>query len=469
VYRDKIEQYFSDKEQELVAAASRLIAIPSVTGEPMPGMPFGEGPARALDEALKIAAEFGLAADHADGYVGTVDLGSQETALHILTHLDVVDGGAGWTVTGPFSPKAADGLLYGRGADDDKGPAAAVLFALRAVKELAVPLRYNARLILGTDEESGFRDIRHYYAAHPYAPYTFSPDAGFPVINIEKGHYRPAFSATWAPETALPRVTAVRGGPRLNVVPPQAEAVLAGLTAGQAQPFCDRLSLETNARFCLTGQPDGLHILCTGTGGHAAEPDKANNALTALLSLLACLPLAQCESTRAILSLHALFPHGDNRGRALGIEQSDALSGPLTAAFTMLTLGQSGLEGRLDSRTPLCADDRNCRAAVEARLQRHGFAVTGFAEMKPPHHTPADSPFVKTLLRCYEAYTGHKGACIAIGGGTYVHGIPGGVAFGCSMPGFESNMHGPDERVRIADLMLSCKMFTQVIIDLCGA
>ena len=25
--------------------------------------------------------------------------------------------------------------------------------------------------------------------------------------------------------------------------------------------------------------------------------------------------------------------------------------------------------------------------------------------------------------------------CVAIGGGTYVHNIPGGVAFGCAMPG----------------------------------
>jgi succinyl-diaminopimelate desuccinylase len=105
---------------------------------------------------------------------------------------------------------------------------------------------------------------------------------------------------------------------------------------------------------------------------------------------------------------------------------------------------------------------------AEASLQKHGITVTGFETMEPPHHTPADSPFVKTLLGCYEEYTGNKGECIAIGGGTYVHDIPGGVAFGCSMPGFESGMHGPDERVRVADLMLSCKIFTQAIIEICG-
>ena len=57
--------------------------------------------------------------------MGTVDLNDQETALHILGHLDVVDGGEGWTVTQPFQPKLVDGLLYGRGSFLDEGAGAA--------------------------------------------------------------------------------------------------------------------------------------------------------------------------------------------------------------------------------------------------------------------------------------------------------------------------------------------------------
>lgn len=469
MYREKIEAYFAGREEEVAAVAARLIAIPSTAGEAKPGMPFGEGPARALDEALRIAREFGLSAENVDGYVGTADLNDRETALHILTHLDVVDAGAGWTVTEPFEPRVIDGLLYGRGADDDKGPTAAVLFALRAVKELGFPLSSNARLIMGTDEESGFRDIDYYYAGHPYAPCTFSPDAGFPLIHIEKGHYRPLFSKQWQAETALPRVLAVSGGPRLNVVPPEARATVAGLTAAQLAPCCDTAARETGARFTLTDGEGVTGILCAGTGGHAAEPEKANNALTALLRLLAALPLAPCESTDAVRALHALFPHGDTAGAALGVAQSDDLSGALTLAFTRLTLDETGFEARFDSRTPLCADDKTCRAAAEAALRKHGIAVTGFAELGRPHHTPADSPFVRTLLGCYESYTGERGDCVAIGGGTYVHDIPGGVAFGCSMPGFDSGLHGPNERVRLADLLLSCKIFTEAILRICGA
>ena len=205
MYEEKINAYFDAPERraELVEAISRLVRIRSVREEPLPGMPFGPGPAAALAEGLKLAEELGFATRNYDNYVGTADLNDKETALHILCHLDVVGEGTGWTVTEPYAPKEVDGMLYGRGTDDDKGPVAAVLLAMKAVKELGVPLRRNARLLMGTDEESGSSDIAYYYAREPYAPYAFSPDAEFPLINIEKGSYKPVFTKSWPAETCL--------------------------------------------------------------------------------------------------------------------------------------------------------------------------------------------------------------------------------------------------------------------------
>jgi len=36
------------------------------------------------------------------------------------------------------------------------------------------------------------------------------------------------------------------------------------------------------------------------------------------------------------------------------------------------------------------------------------------------------------------------------------------------MPGFNGNMHGADEHLCIKDLLTSCKIFAQVIVDLCA-
>ncbi len=88
--------------------------------------------------------------------------------------------------------------------------------------------------------------------------------------------------------------------------------------------------------------------------------------------------------------------------------------------------------------------------------------------MVPPHHVPAETPFVKILLRCYEMYSGKPGRCVAIGGGTYVHNLARGVAFGCADPEVDNHLHGPDEFAVIEQLMMSAKIFTQVIIDCCG-
>ena len=468
MYEQQIHAYFDDpaRRKQLVEAVSRLVRVRSVREKPQPGMPFGPGPAAALKEALALAGELGFATKNYENYVGAVDLNDRDTALHILCHLDVVGEGTGWTVTEPYAPKEVDGMLYGRGTDDDKGPAVAALLAMQAVRDLGIPLKSNVRLLLGTDEESGSEDIAYYYNKEPYAPYTFSPDGEFPVINIEKGSYKPVFTRAWAEETALPRVTELHGGFRINVVPPEAECVVAGLSADAARPCCDKAAGETGAAFELREEGAGLRILCHGTGAHASTPAEGCNAITALLALLAALPLADTESTAALRALHALFPHGDTEGRALGVAQADEISGPLTLAFSLLEAGPTGLSGQFDSRVPICADEANCRKIAEAAFARAGFAAQG--EMEAPHHTPADGPFIQTLLSCYERYTGNKGECLAIGGGTYVHHIPGGVAFGCAMPGFNGNMHGADEHACIADLLTSAKIFTQAIAELCG-
>lgn len=87
--------------------------------------------------------------------------------------------------------------------------------------------------------------------------------------------------------------------------------------------------------------------------------------------------------------------------------------------------------------------------------------------LMPPHHVPAETPFVQTLLRCYEDWTGRPGKCLAIGGGTYVHELKNGVAFGAAMPGVDNRMHGADEFAVIDDLVTTGKIYAQAILELC--
>lgn len=463
--KERIDQYFQNQENAFVDNISKLIAVKSVREEPQPGMPFGAGPAKALALALDMAKGLGFSTANFDNYVGTVDLNQQETRLGILCHLDVVGEGIGWS-TEPYAAVYKDGMLYGRGSSDNKGPAVATLFALKAVKDLGIPLKYNTRLILGTDEETASSDIHYYFERQPAPACVFSPDGEFPVTNTEKGSLKATFTKEWPVSQALPRVTAIKGGEIINVIPGRAEAWVQGLSIAELQPACDSMAKSTGVEYTLSQEKDSVKILASGKGGHAAKPEKSNNALTALLALLAQLPLAASESFEAIRQLNHFFPHGDYYGSAIGIAQSDQISGPLTLSFDIFEQTLTGFKGQFDSRTPLCATSENSLDVMVSRLSGQGFAVE--SKVVPPHHTPGDSPFVQNLLSVYEQYTGLKGFCESTGGGTYVHRIDGGVSFGAIMPGFDPKMHGADEHIRIADLITAAKIFTQVIADICA-
>ncbi|MFC7288744.1 M20/M25/M40 family metallo-hydrolase [Herminiimonas glaciei] len=69
-------------------------------------------------------------------------------------HGDVVPPGAGWSVD-PYSATVRDGWMIGRGAAVSKSDFATYAFALRALKELSVPLRGQVELHLTYDEETG--------------------------------------------------------------------------------------------------------------------------------------------------------------------------------------------------------------------------------------------------------------------------------------------------------------------------
>jgi succinyl-diaminopimelate desuccinylase len=463
--KERISRWIDDHEQDLIRDTARLVSIRSVQGEPAPGAPFGEGPERALEEALDICSGYGFSAKNHNGYVGTADLNGLPPRVDILGHLDVVGEGTGWD-TDPYTATVKDGCLYGRGTDDDKGPVAAVILAMRCVRDLKLPLRYNARLIMGTNEESGSHDLPYYYAREAAAPNTFTPDSGFPVYNTEKGQYRAGFAMAWENESVLPRILSLDGGFRINVIPADAKAVVLGLDAAAASSAVINAEERLGVTASVTPVPGGVEISVHGKQAHAASPWNGTNGITALLGILSALPLADCASTRAASNLHALLPHGDWRGEALGIAQRDDISGELTVAFSLLSLTESGIQGRFDSRVPLCADAGNCQRVAEERFAEVGFSISG--DMGKPHHTPADSEFVRILLSCYETFTGKKGECLFTGGGTYVHDIEGGVGFGAYMPGFATNLHGANERMKIGDMLCAAKIFALAIAELCG-
>ncbi|EET60968.1 dipeptidase PepV [Marvinbryantia formatexigens DSM 14469] len=462
----QIEAFIDSHKEEMLEDLKTLVRINSVRGEEKPGKPYGDGPAEVLAAAQKMMAGYGFAVKNYDNYVVTGDFNDREKQLDILAHLDVVPVTEDWTVTQPFEPVVIDGKIYGRGTADDKGPAIAALYAMRAIRECGVPLSRNVRLILGSDEECGSSDLDHYYGIEQEAPMSFTPDADFPVINIEKGRLAKSFTASFAHDGEEGgRVLAFHGGDKVNVVPANAWALVTGVPLETVQTAV--AGDESGVRFTVSEEESGIRITAKGLAGHASTPEVGRNAICALLALLAELPLVDNAQNNALKAVSELFPFGDLCGTALGVEMEDEISGKITVNLGVLDFDGTSLKGIFDSRVPICGNDSNVTAVIAAKMQEKGLSLEE-GPMTPPHHVPAESAFVQTLLASYEKYSGKKGEARAIGGGTYVHDLERGVAFGCMSDDVDNHMHGDDEFMLVDVLVMSAKIFADVICKLCS-
>ncbi len=457
---DNYKKFAEDRKSDIISLLSKLVAIPSVMGEAMPGYPFGEAPAKALETMLDAAKKLGFAVNNVDNCYGTADYlpdGASTPELAILCHLDVVPEGKGWTYE-PFTCTEKDGILYGRGVTDDKGPAVSALYALYSVKQLGAKLTKGVRLIFGTNEENGSADIEHYLKNDKMPPMVFTPDASYPLINCEKGMARIKYSADMDNNDII----SICGGQVINAVPAECSVVVSGK---HKVKICSYIrSNKNDCTFDIEYDSDNIKVICKGESAHASTPEKGRNAITAMLEMLISLDLG--DNTKKLLSdILKLYPYGETDGTSLGISCCDK-SGALTCVLSLINAENGTLTFSTDTRFPISMTAAQLKEKAAAALSDTNIVISDFTGTNA-HYASPDSFLVKTLLSVYEEQTGIKGECIAIGGGTYVHGIEGGVAFGVEHPDTDYRIHGADEFVPISELIDNTAMFANAIEKLC--
>lgn len=453
--QNKLNALIDSYRGELTEMLTRWIQTPSVKAAPAPNAPFGTDVAKMLDVAEADLKAMGLPVRTFDGYALDATLGDESLEkIAVLGHLDVVPVGEGWNHA-PFGAEMVGGDMYGRGTQDDKGPVLAALFAMKALKEAGVPLKRAVRLILGGDEESGWEDMR-WYCAHTQMPdMGFSPDANFPLINTEKGMIHMLAHAPVSADGL--QLVSMHNGERKNVIPSEASCVARGGAelVEQVKAFAASSGLDITAE--LTAE--GVKIAAHGIGGHSAYPFQCRNANGMLLVALKALGVKG-----ALATLADAYPL-EWDGKAMEINFSDEISGPLTCNVGILHLDDGILTASFDCRCPVCAD----LDTVENNIRAHmpGFTIE-LTEKKAPHHVPADSELVTKLLAAYEEVTGMKGEAQATGGGTYAKVLKSGVAFGSIFPDEEELAHQPNEHASISSLLKAAKIYAAALLKLCA-
>ena len=461
----KFNAFIDAAASDMVSALSRLVSIPSVRSESKPGCPFGENTVRVLNEMLSMAEKMGFTVNNVDNYVGTIDYyPDREPTLGIMCHLDVVPAdGIGWN-TPPYILTLSGGKLYGRGTMDDKGPAVAVLYAMYMLKQLGVKLKENVRLIVGTNEENGSGDIVYYRRKAKLPPRVFTPDATFPVINIEKGMIRGEFTREIVSEGEK-SIVSLNAGTVVNAVPASAEAIVRGFDVAAVTAASEKAPQEVSYKVDQLDDAQ-VKITVTGVSAHASWPKSGKNALTALLVLLSNLKTDDATA-KEFANITKVFSHGDVTGEKLGIVCSDEKSGALSFVHSVAKYDGKKYVGDFDIRFPLCESVDGIRTKIEKKVSKYGIDVKILSGVEP-HEVDTDSPFIKELLDSYTAVTKKAGTCLAIGGGTYVHDIPGGVAFGAESRGESNNVHGANEHISLDKLKEITKIYATAVYRLCG-
>ncbi|MFP7451170.1 dipeptidase PepV [Bacillus altitudinis] len=455
------------KKDSLIQDTQSFLQIESVLDEEggTAGKPFGEKVDEALQYMLKKGQDEGFKVKNVDGYAGHIEYGEGEDIVGVLCHVDVVPAGDNWT-TPPFSADIRENKIFARGAIDDKGPTMAAFYALKMLKDAGLPLSKKIRIIIGTDEESDWRCVDHYFKHEAMPQIGFAPDADFPIIHAEKGIIDAIVSFTYEQSEENKRyiLKQFSSGMRLNMVPDEARAIVAAANDHDAEALKTAFAAYL-AENQLTGETnhtaDGLTFTLKGVSVHAMEPANGINAGIHMANFLCAHELDE-RGLAFTSQINALFDQ-DTRGQKLGIACKDDISGDLTLNVGTIRYSQNE-EAKLglNVRYPVTADGEEVKKGIE-RIK--GATIEKFDD-SPPHHVSKDHPLVKTLQRVYEEQTGDPAHLIAIGGGTYARSLEAGVAFGPLFPGRPDCAHQKDEYIEIDDLLRATALYAQAMYEL---
>lgn len=452
------------REDELISELQQLIQIESVLDEDNASeqAPFGEGPLKALQLMLAKGNEAGMKTKNIDNMVGYIEMGQGDESLGILCHVDVVPAGdlSTWEVP-PFEGRVVNGKLIARGSIDDKGPTMAAWMAMKLVQAEGIELNKRVRMIIGTDEESGFRCVKRYFEKEEMPTIGFAPDADFPLINAEKGIADLVFVQKNGC-TEEDQLISFAAGHRTNMVPDKAVAELKNITASLQQRFEAFLQAE-HITGTVEQKEERIVLTVNGKSAHAMEPHKGTNAAVKLAEFLST-ELTASQGKDFAQFMTQLFD-GDHNGKAFGFDFEDEMSGPTTLNPGVVKFDENGGIIRVSMRYSVTYPFEEKMTAVQTKLAASAFTLD-VAGNSMPHYVPEDDELVASLLEVYRKHTGDMRKPLSTGGGTYARELKKGVAFGMLYPGEPELAHQANEYVDLENLIKATAIYAEAIVKL---
>jgi succinyl-diaminopimelate desuccinylase len=466
----KLQKIVDSMKGDIIKSTQELIKIKSLETKPETDAPFGKEIKECLDRTLEICKELGFKTENFDGFAGHAEYGAGDEIVGILVHVDVVPEGSGWSHE-PYGGEVVDGKIYGRGTSDDKGPAVAAIYALKAVMDSGVKFNRRVRIIIGCDEESGRWGCMKHYFKHAEVPICgFSPDADFPIINSEMGiiifNLEKEFEKNQESCCGGLKIKRIQGGNKVNMVPDYCECEIEMNRdfSVRIEKTVEYMRAKFGSKLELVIDDNKCIIKSYGLSAHGSTPEKGINAISQLVSCICKLPLCVSEQTAYINFLDTHIGM-ETDGKSFGVAMSDDISGKLVFNLGTIDISEEKGSAGINIRYPVTKKGNDVYNILRAKSSEADIKVLE-GEGKDPLYVPEDNFMIKILQKVYEDVTGEKAELISIGGGTYARAIKNAVAFGPLFPGKEETAHQKDEYIEVNDLIKSTKIFAEAIYEL---
>ncbi len=454
-------------KEAMTADLQGLVRIDSVQSEPEEGAPFGRGVKEAFDYMLALGDREGFSCRNVDDYGGHIDYGDGNGGvMGILCHLDVVPEGSGWDYD-PFGAEIINNVMYGRGTADDKGPAIAAFYAMKALKDCGYVPERKVRMILGLDEETGSTGMEYYLKRVEAPDFGIVPDSDFPLVHGEMGiMVFDLVKKLGKPDKGGYTLRKVSGGTAANMVADTAQAVIMSESGyDDIKNLIERFNKDTG--YTVSGRNKGknFEVSCFGISAHGAMPWKGTNAISIMMSFLSGLNF-NCSEVNDFIDFYNSHIGFDLHGERLGCAFEDDISGKLILNVGMAETGMESAKITVNVRAPISVEAEAVYEGMRPVIGKFDIGVVK-GLYNAPVYFPVDDPFVQTLLKIYRKHTGDDmSEPLVTGGGTYAREMKNAIAFGAQYPGDPDLMHQKNECVRIERLVQTARIYAETIYEL---
>ncbi|HBI69585.1 MAG TPA: dipeptidase [Massilia sp.] len=423
-------------------------------------------------EADRLGFDF---ADH--GWVVVVGMGQGTERVGVVTHGDVQPVDPKKWKKSPFvlDQTSEPGKLLARGAEDDKGPIATALYAMKALKDQQLPLSKRIELYVYMGEESNWQPLVDFLKTHEPPQVSITLDAEYPAVVAEKAS---GTIAVTIPKTAPdavpagePQIAAFAGGFFGSQIPEDASAVVANATPALEAQIKARGAKQEGMRYTFERKGNDLHVTANGLSAHSSKPEDGVNAIAMLADALAVRTWPNTTAGGVVNYLNELVGTGLYGEKFGAIAYRDSFMGPMTVAPTVIKGREDGIEVSINLRRPQGKSIEQLTNEVNAALaqwQGRNMELANITVRTGEPWVRKDAPQLPVLMNVVFSYfTGIKDPKpVAIGGGTNSRLFPNAVSFGPAMPGKVYTGHSEHEFITLKQLLLNLQMYTAVLAEL---